>query len=200
MRSEEDLRAFYDDWARTYDEDHDAVGCFHHVTAARVLARHLPDEEAAILDVGAGTGLAGIELRKLGYSNLAAVDFSDEMLQVAREQHLYRRYWVLNLSTPFPQITDSSFDAAVGVGIFSYGQVERACLDELLRIVRPGGFIGFTQRVDFHESNEMGLRDRQRALEEAGRWELVEVTEPAPYLPNKEPDALFRMWLYRAKT
>jgi len=197
VHTEDELQAFYDDWAREYDVDHETVGCDHHVTAAEVLSRHLPDRAARILDVGAGTGLAGIELRRLGYGDVSAVDFSQAMLDVARERDLYRAYWVMNLNRPLPGIEPDSFDAAIGVGIFSYGQVENGCLDELLRIVRPGGCIAFTERTDFHESNEMGFRERQEALEQSGRWELLELTDPAPYLPEKEPDAMYRVWLYR---
>lgn len=197
VETEDELESFYDDWARTYDEDHDVVGCFHHVTAAEALSRHLPELHARILDVGAGTGLAGMELGGLGYDNIAAVDFSAGMLEVARERGLYNAYWVMNLNHPLDGIESDAFDATLGVGIFSYGQVENTCLDELLRIVKPGGVIAFTMRVEFHDANEMGFRDRMKELEEAGRWELIERTDPAPYLPEKDPDALFRVWLYR---
>lgn len=197
IQTDEELRAFYESWADTYEEDHEAVGCFHHAVNSRLLARHLTDRGARVLDVGAGTGLAGIELRRLGFDNLAAVDFSEAMLEVAGRRNLYEQYWVLNLNRPVPEIGSDSFDAAIAVGVFSYGQVENGCLDEMLRVVKPGGCVTFTQRLDFHECNAMGFRDKQTQLEDAGLWELLEVTEPAPYLPEKEPDALFSAWIYR---
>jgi L-histidine N-alpha-methyltransferase len=43
----------------------------------------------------------------------------------------------------------------------------------------------------------MGIRSRIEALEEEGAWNLLELTEPAPYLPQKDQSALFRVWCYR---
>jgi uncharacterized SAM-dependent methyltransferase len=90
-----------------------------------------------------------------------------------------------------------AFDAAVLVGVFSYGQAPAFALDEMIRLVRPGGIIAFTLRTDFHEEDAMGVRSRVEHLEETGAWSLIEVTDPLPYLPGKDPDARFRVWCYR---
>jgi predicted TPR repeat methyltransferase len=195
--SEADLRAFYDDWAETYDEDHDAIGCFHHDAAVELLAQFLPDRQADIVDIGAGTGLVGEALRRLGYENLTAIDFSSEILEIARRKGLYRHYRVFNLNQPLEGVPDDSFDAAIGVGVFSYGQVQASALDELIRVVRPRGLVAFTQRVDFHESNAMGFKEKQAHHSAAGVWKLEALSEPAQYLPLKEPDVMFRTWVYR---
>jgi ubiquinone/menaquinone biosynthesis C-methylase UbiE len=196
-QSETDLRDFYADWAETYDEDHAAIGCFHHQAAVELLLQFLPDPAAAILDVGAGTGLVGEALQARGFSNLTAIDFSPDILAVARRKGLYRRYLVQNLNQPLRDLVENSFDAAIGVGVFSFGQVEAVALDELVRIVRPEGLITFTLRVDFFESNAMGFREKLAGLSEAGTWQLHALSEPAQYLPRKEPEAMFRTWLYR---
>ena len=39
-----------------------------------------------ILDVAAGTGLVGVELAKLGFKNIDALDYSQEMLDLAKEK------------------------------------------------------------------------------------------------------------------
>lgn len=43
----------------------------------------------------------------------------------------------------------------------------------------------------------MGVRSRMNALESSDAWQLAEVTDPAPYLPLKDPDAQYRIWCYR---
>ena len=195
--TEAELQSFYDDWAGSYDADHAAIGCFHHETAAALLARHLPDKAAAVVDAGAGTGLAGQSMRALGYTNLTAIDFSAEILAVARLKGIYREYRVMNLNEPLADLPDARFDAALAVGVFSYGQVAARALDELVRIVRKEGLITLTLRQEFYADDAMGVRSKMDALIENGRWQLLERTPPAQYLPNKEPEVMFRAWLFK---
>lgn len=198
-QTEADLKAFYDDWADTYDSDHDAIGCFHHVTAAELLAGHLPDRQAAIVDIGAGTGLVGQALHRLGYRNLTAVDFSEGILDRAMEKGVYRAASVLNLNEPLETVRDDRYAAAAAVGVFSYGQVQARALDELVRIVAPGGYIVLTLREDFFDEDAMGVRSRIEALAARDAWRLLEKTEPQQYLPKKEPGAMFRAHLYEVQ-
>jgi hypothetical protein len=92
---------------------------------------------------------------------------------------------------------NSHFAAAVLVGVFSYGQVPAFALDEIVRVVKPGGVVVFTMRTDFHDSDAMGVRSRIEALVQNGAWQPSEVTQPEQYLPKLDPDAMFRVWCYR---
>jgi uncharacterized SAM-dependent methyltransferase/ubiquinone/menaquinone biosynthesis C-methylase UbiE len=197
-RSQEDLRALYADWADTYDEDHEAIGFFGHVRAARLLAAYVPFADvAAVLDAGAGTGAAGVELNKLGFGNLTAVDLSTEMLERADAKGVYQHLVQADLGLPLDPFPSSHFDAAILVGVFSFGQAPAHALDEIVRVVKPGGVVVFTMRTDFFEQDAMGVRSRLDALERRGAWQQAEVTEPEQYLPKKDPSALFRVWCYR---
>jgi L-histidine Nalpha-methyltransferase len=197
-RTRDDLRRLYADWAETYDADHEKVGFFGHRMTAEVLARHLTRRDAArVLDAGAGTGAAGQALTALGFNDLVAVDLSDDMLARAREKGVYSQTIVADLSLPVDAFGDDSFDAAILVGVFSYGQAPAETLDEIIRLVRPGGVVAFTMRTDFHVEDAMGIRSRMHLLERRGAWHLLECTDPAPYLPGKDPKARFQVWCYR---
>jgi len=197
-RTKDDLRGLYADWAESYDADHESVGFFAHRVAAATLARHITHRDfARVLDAGAGTGAAGQALHELGFRELAAVDLSEEMLERARAKEVYRAAVVADLSLPIDAFPAASFDAAVLVGVFSYGQAPAETLDEIVRLVRPGGVVAFTMRTDFFEQDPMGIRRRMEALESAGSWSLIEITEPEAYLPGKDPTARFRVWCYR---
>ncbi|MFQ5504804.1 MAG: L-histidine N(alpha)-methyltransferase [Planctomycetota bacterium] len=188
----------YEEWAESYDEDHRAIGFFGHKTAAEALARYTPFAEvAAVLDAGAGTGAAGEALWSLGYRNLTAVDLSKEMLARARKKGLYRELVQADLGLPLDPFPCNSFDAAILVGVFSYGQAPAHTLDEIVRLVKPGGVVAFTMRVDFFEQDAMSVRGKMEELDRAQAWKLLDLTEPEQYLPKKEPDALFRVWCYR---
>lgn len=197
-RTRDELKRLYADWAASYDRDHERVGFFGHRLTAEVLARHATRHDMMrVLDAGAGTGAAGEALHALGFRRLVAVDMSEDMLAVARSKNLYRETIAADLAVPLDAFAGGSFDAAVLVGVFSYGQAPAETLDEILRLVRPGGIVAFTMRTDFFEQDAMGVRSRMELFEERGSWKLLELTDPAPYLPHKDPDALFRVWCYR---
>jgi uncharacterized SAM-dependent methyltransferase/ubiquinone/menaquinone biosynthesis C-methylase UbiE len=197
-RTRDDLRQLYRDWANTYDSDHEKVGFFGHRLTADVLARHMTRHDAArVLDAGAGTGAAGEALSALGFTDLVAVDLSEDMLARARDKGIYSQTIVADLSLPVDAFGDDSFDAAVLVGVFSYGQAPAETLDEVIRLVRPGGAIAFTMRTDFFAEDALGVRSRMQMLERRGAWHLLECSEPAAYLPGKDPHATFQVWCYR---
>jgi L-histidine N-alpha-methyltransferase len=197
-KTPDDLKSLYADWAATYDDDHEQVGFFGHTLTAAVLARHLTRRDSSrVLDAGAGTGAAGEALSALGFNDLVAADLSEDMLDQARAKGIYTQLVVADLSLPVDSFGDDSFDAATLVGVFSYGQAPAETLDEIIRLVRPGGAIAFTMRTDFHAEDAMGVASRMRELERKGRWLQIECTEPAPYLPGKDADARFQVWCYR---
>ncbi|MEZ5980079.1 MAG: L-histidine N(alpha)-methyltransferase [Planctomycetota bacterium] len=197
-RTKDDLLELYAQWAESYDADHEAIGFFGHELAASVLARHITRHDTArVLDAGAGTGAAGVALREFGFEDVTGVDLSPDMLRCAEKKGVYTQTLVADLALPVDSLTTSSFDAAILVGVFSYGQAPAEALDEIARLVRPGGVVVFTMRTDFFEEDAMGVRSRMEALADDGVWRLLERTQPAPYLPKKDPDAKFSVWCYR---
>jgi len=197
-KTRDDLLELYRNWADEYDTDHASIGFIAHVTAAETLARHTTRRDVSrVLDAGAGTGAAGVALHELGFRDLTAIDLSEDMLAKAKEKGVYRLALPADLSLPIDAFGEDSFDAAILVGVFSYGQAPAEALDEILRLVRPGGVVTFTVRTDFYESDAMGVRSKMEALEKENAWSLLELTDEAPYLPKKDPDAKFRVWCYR---
>ena len=94
VEKRDDVLALYADWAGTYDEDHRAIGFFGHVRASQLAAKYTTGPALApVLDVGAGTGAAGVELANVGFENLTAVDMSRAMLQGAESKNVYRTWW-----------------------------------------------------------------------------------------------------------
>jgi len=194
----DDLLRLYEEWAETYDQDHDAIGFFGHRTAAGTLAKYTPFAGVTnILDAGCGTGAAGEALQSMGYRNLTGVDLSAEMLARAKAKGVYRHLAQADLAQPLDAFPSNHFDAAILVGVFSFGQAPAEALDEIVRLVKPGGVIAFTMRVDFFEQDAMGVRSRMEELDFAHAWKALEITEPEQYLPKKDPSAMFRVWCYR---
>jgi demethylmenaquinone methyltransferase / 2-methoxy-6-polyprenyl-1,4-benzoquinol methylase len=120
--------------------------------------------DAGVLDVATGTGAVALELVRRHGCSVVGIDRSPEMLAVAR-----RRVAARGLDTrielhegraealPFP---DASFDALTVTYLLRYVDDPAATINELTRVVRPGGTVA---------SLEFGVPQRSvtRAI-----WEL----------------------------
>jgi len=111
-RNNQELTERYDQWAKDYDaeleQDFEWQGPQR---TTEFFARYVP-RTASILDAGAGTGLMGEILAKLGYHDLVAMDLSPGMLEEARKKNLYRELHQMVMGEPLDYATDS-FDAVV---------------------------------------------------------------------------------------
>ena len=161
--------------------------------AAELMAQHTRSG-ARVLDAGAGTGLVGVELYRLGYRDPVGIDLSEDMLAQARAKGVYSELHKMELGEPLDFPSDS-FDATICVGVFTLGHAPASSLDELVRVTRPGGFVVFTIRPDVYEND--GFKEIQENLVSAGRWKLVEVTEEFQALPRGEPEVQHQVWLYQ---
>lgn len=193
-RSKEELAERYDQWAKDYDAEitQDFGGCAPQV-AAGFFAQYVP-KEARILDAGAGTGLVGEVLVKLGYADLVAIDLSQSMLEEARKKNVYRQLHQMVMGEPLDFATNS-FDAVVSVGVLTVAHAPASSLDELIRITKPGGYIVFTLHIDAYES--YGFKEKLVALESEDKWKLVEVSEKLQLMPKGEPDVYHQVWVYQ---
>jgi len=95
--------------------------------------------EFRIMDAGAGTGLIGVELKKLGYGNIDALDISQEMLNVAKEKKVYKKFLCARLSGQRTLgVETDEYDALICAGTLVLAHVRPAAFEEIIRMVRNG--------------------------------------------------------------
>jgi predicted TPR repeat methyltransferase len=171
----------YDEWAKSYDADLASWSYQAPVTVAETALIRLPDA-GSILDVGCGTGMVGRALRAKGYEgHLLGLDISEASLRVAAETGVYDGLQKADLQQPL-QVTADSVNVLVCVGVMTYLPEVEAVWREFARIVRAGGLVIVTMREDLWEPRDcQGVIDR---LEAEGVWKSLDVTGPAPYLPD----------------
>ena len=190
------LEERYDQWAQEYDTDlADDFGYVMPRMAAEIFERFV-SKDAKVLDAGAGTGLVGVELNRLGYSDIEAMDMSRGMLDTAGAKSVYGALHQMVMGEPLGFETNR-YDATIGVGVLTLGHAPASSLDELVRVTKTGGYIAFTLRPDVYEQN--GFREKQEQLIVDGKWELAEVTEEFHGMPKGEPDVLFQVWVYKVR-
>ncbi len=193
-RNADELLQRYAEWAADYDEDLERdFGYLLPSAAASAVQRFVP-KDAKVLDAGAGTGLVGAALHQLGYRHIDALDMSPDMLALAAQKAVYAERFEMRLGEPLG-FRDGRYDAAVAVGVLTLGHAPAAALDEIARVVRPGGHVVFSLREDVYA--EQGFKEKQAALEAAGSWTPVEAGAPFEGLPKGEPGVQFRIWVYR---
>lgn len=102
------------------------------------------DKHASILEVGCGTGLVMERLARIGFDNLHGLDLSPDMLAENAKKNVSRSL-VEGDNMPFD---DNSFDHAYCVAVLTHSDRPSDAIKEIVRVVRPGGFIIIGQRSD----------------------------------------------------
>jgi predicted TPR repeat methyltransferase len=137
----EDGQQLYQDWAATYDATMvQGLGYLTPRLVAEALARYLKTQDAPVLDIGCGTGLVGAAAANLGFRHVDGLDLSRAMMSVAVQGGAYRRLLEADLTKALP-VASGEYAAVVCAGTFTSGHVDAACLDELVRVLRPGGWL-----------------------------------------------------------
>jgi len=105
----------------------------------RALLARVPNDGGSVLDVATGTGLVAQLLLARGHP-VTGLDQSPDMLAAARRRFDGRVPLVEASATaiPFP---DASFDHLTFTYLLRYVDDPGATLDELARVVRPGGTV-----------------------------------------------------------
>ena len=189
-----ELEERYDQWAAEYDRDLNEDFAWNAPQAAAQFFAKLLPTEALVLDAGAGTGLVGEALSRLGYSDLVAIDLSSGMLQEARRKQVYREFHQMVLGETLGFESDY-FDGVISVGVFTLGHAPAGAFDELVRITKPGGFVVFSLRTDVYE--EGGFKEKMSELQSVGKWKLADATDEFQPLPKGEPEVFHQIWAYQ---
>lgn len=188
LDDEASMVEFYKKWASDYDHQMlEELGYTSPTKIAEQLCPILPDTQAAVFDVGCGTGLTCVFLADKGYTNLDGIDLSPDMVRVAGERGIYRELLVGDVNQPLER-DDESYDAVISSGTFTHGHVGPEPLAELFRILKPGGVLACTVHQDLWES--MGFDKKFESLVAAGIASQVSC-ELGSYYKNRQPEGWF---------
>ncbi len=143
VESPDDNRALYRAWADTYDGFLGQSRYIYARQVAELFSERSSAGDEPVLDVGCGTGVVGVELRRLGVAVIDGLDISPEMMAKARQRTgpdgnpVYRHLIEGDLTGPLDLPADS-YAGIASSGTFTHGHVGPEGLAELLRIAGPG--------------------------------------------------------------
>lgn len=147
----ENLQEKYRLWSQYYDLDLNDSYRTSTESSAKYLANLLDNKAAKIADIGAGTGMVGEALQQLGYTHLTAIDFSPQMLEVAKSKNIYKNIHIADIEMPL-LFDDAQFDAMIAVGVFTYAHANLSALKNLNNHLNIHGYFILTIRDDFYHS------------------------------------------------
>ena len=143
------------------------------------------------MDFGCGTGRLGEELKKVGYMNISGVDGSTEMINVAHSKGCYtpRQIWPLLVGIDelpdeivFKEGMDGSgFDAVLSSACMLSGHFPNTCYEEMLKVLRPGGYLLFSIRDDMMDPATDEGCDFSGKLDELCASGVIQFIDSVPY-------------------
>ncbi|XP_070557654.1 ubiquinone/menaquinone biosynthesis C-methyltransferase UbiE-like isoform X2 [Ptychodera flava] len=144
-RHTRDRSSVWTEYSHTFGQDLAIATWNAPVEAAKGFSKVFHQKDGRILDCAAGTGLSGVELTRHGYSNIDAVDMSEESLKLAEQKKVYTNIICATLGAePIEGVEPDIYDAVICSGGFLRGHMDDRCLPELVRVLKPGGIIAIT--------------------------------------------------------
>ncbi len=166
------IRDAYRRWSSFYDVVFGGISSFGRKRATALVNR-LPGR--AVLEVGVGTGLALPHYTP--DKRIVGIDLSADMLALARRRvadlGLRNVKGLLEMDAEATEFADGQFDTAVAMFVASVVPNPRRLLEELRRVVRPGGNILFVNHF---------------AAEGGPRWWIERAMAPASRRLGWHPD------------
>ncbi|KAK7481250.1 hypothetical protein BaRGS_00027510 [Batillaria attramentaria] len=183
----------YDDTSEKYDDYVKAFGYAGASQAAKTVGEMYPDpkqrETVRILDIAAGSGLVGVDLQKMGFRHMDALDPSQGMLDVAKKRGVYTNFYCNYIDDKQLPIPENSYDGIVIAGGMGENQIPCSALHEMIRLVKPGGYIVNVTRVEHLQncSDYIGRLDKlMEELEKQGKWKQITRTTFPNILRGKD--------------
>ena len=138
----------YEQWADTYETDIFDVWGPVPKAAAQMISKYLNNKSSQVVDIGAGTGLAGVKLFELGFKKIIGIDISPKMLNIAKKKNVYRSLICCSIG----DATFNNLPSANGIiatGVFAEGHAGAIELSMLPKKIYSGGVLVLTARQSF---------------------------------------------------
>lgn len=126
-----------------------------------------PDKAWDVLDLGCGTGLAGIEFAPHA-RQLVGVDLSTKMLEIAHDRGIYQRIVHSDLLPMMRGEETASYDVVVAADVFVYLGMLDEIVNEAQRLLRSGGYFIFS--VEAFEALSKNTVEAGFQLSSTGRY------------------------------
>ena len=185
------LNKHYKNWANLYDTDMSSWGYAYPLQLNKILTNKLKLKKTIkILDAGCGTGYVAEVLNKLNYKNITGIDFSEEMLTIARSKKIYKKLMCQSLNETI-ELRSKQFELIICTGVLTSGHVGPSALHELVRILKPQGFFICSIAESVYKKNgfEKEIKNLKNLVS------IKSISKAFVALPNNKNSAKSRMYI-----
>ena len=185
------LNKHYKNWANLYDTDMSSWGYAYPLQLNKILTNKLKLKKTIkILDAGCGTGYVAEVLSKLNYKNITGIDFSEEMLTIARSKKIYKKLMCQSLNEKI-ELRSKQFELIICTGVLTSGHVGPSALHELIRILKPQGFFICSIAESVYKKNgfEKEIKNLKNLVS------IKSISKAFVALPNNKNSAKSRMYI-----
>ncbi len=156
------------------------------------------EKGARALDIGCGAGLTSVELLKRGHK-VVAIDVSENMVDLARK-NCAKLGLADNGTFEIGNVdgidhADNSFDLVVAMGLIEYLDWDRWAVQEMHRVLKPGGHLIVTVPTKFRFHHFFSPKDLLPIIKQVLN-RVFKLKGNAKHLANGE----FKRTLYRSTT
>ena len=173
---------YYDDWAENYDETLKLWNYQAPKKSIKFIKETLNIKPKNILDLACGTGLFGIELKKIyPKSNIYGSDISKKSLKISSGKKIYIK--LKNKNFEELHYFNTKFDLISLIGSMTYCKNFKKLFANINKNIKKKGFVLFTHRVDLWKQQDFFniLQTYQKT------FKITKISRPLNYLPlNKD--------------
>ena len=185
------LNKHYKNWANLYDTDMSSWGYAYPLQLNKILTNKLRLKKTIkILDAGCGTGYVAEVLNKLNYKNITGIDFSEEMLAIARSKKIYKKLMCQSLNEKI-ELRSKQFELIICTGVLTSGHVGPSAMHELVRLLKPQGFFICSIAESVYKKNgfEKEIKNLKNLVS------IKSISKAFVALPNNKNSAKSRMYI-----
>lgn len=155
------VQELFDGYAETFDEQ--LISQLKYKTPELIgnqIAKHIdPSQKYNILDLGCGTGLAGIYVKDIAKS-MTGVDLSENMLNKAKERNIYTELVTSGIEQYF-ESSDATPDIIISADVFVYIGDLANIFSAASKAMNEGGYFVFSTE-DTKDAGQFLLKDSGR--------------------------------------
>ena len=187
------LKQHYKSWANDYDQDLIDWGYAYPSQLKKIMSHDIRvKKNSKILDAGCGTGLVAEALSDMNFKNIIGLDYSMDMLNVAKDKKIYTRLVQESLNKK-TSLRSNQFDIVLCTGVLTSGHVGAKAINELIRVTKNKGYLILSIAESIYE--KLGFKDEI----EKNREQLLKIKISKPFiaLPNHKSSATSKMYVFQ---